>query len=334
MEFKKDFSLKEYNSLELESSAKMFCDISNENEIIEAVKYANEQKLRTVILGSGTNIVLPKNLHCMILRNNLKGVIKEGRYLKVSSGENWHDFVLWTLVNDLFGLENLSLIPGTVGAAPIQNIGAYGEEIASRIVSVNTINLETLQKKIFTNDECQFSYRDSFFKKNKQYFICSIDLKLNLIDLPNTSYKSLSNFLISNNITPNNATASEVSRAVMEIRSKILPNPSVIPNVGSFFKNPFLTNSQLENLLLICAETPYFTEKNNKHKISVAYLLEKEGWKGKSYGEVGVSATHSLVLTTQKGATQKNLLNFASQIQYSIKDKYNLDLEIEPIIYN
>jgi len=298
---------------------------------LEAFRHAKANNLKVMPLGLGTNIIIPDTLNRLVVKNNLKGVTEEKNTLKVSSGENWHDLVIWTVKKGLFGLENLALIPGTVGAGPIQNIGAYGREISEFIVSVDVFDLDSLEKLTLNNNECNFKYRDSIFKKANKYFITSVNLRLNHIDRPRTQYKRLSEYLIQNNIDPMKTTANQVIDSVITLRTELLPDPNIIPNAGSFFKNIYVNDTELKRLRKIDHKMPSFYEKDNSHKIPVAYILEKEGWKGKKEGCIGISKQHALIVTTEEGSTYKDLINFSKKIQQSIFIKYKIKLEIEPV---
>ena len=333
MDFNQNFSLKAYNSLKLESTANFFCEVYSKKDCFEALNFANDNKLEVLIIGSGTNIIFPQKLNSLVIKNNLKGIDRKKNKLSIASGENWHDLVLWSLRNYMYGLENLALIPGTVGAGPIQNIGAYGEEISSKLTSVDVIDMKTLSEKTISQKECKFGYRDSLFKLNKNLMITRVHMELKLKDQPNTSYENLSRFLIDDNIRPSSATAMQVCRAVIALRSKYLPDPKIVPNVGSFFKNPYIDENQLASLLAIDKNIPNYKENNDLHKISAAYLIEQTGWKGIKKGQVGIHANHSLILITYDGATREEILEFAGNIKTSVKNKFNLYLEIEPTIF-
>jgi UDP-N-acetylmuramate dehydrogenase len=330
LSIKKNISLKAYNSLRIDAVAEFFFEATSEEECIEAIVYARNNNLKLQIVGEGTNLVLSKSRYNgLILKNSIKGKSIHEGLACISSGEAWHDSVLWSLDNNLFGLENLSLIPGSVGAAPVQNIGAYGRDISEFIDSVRAINLETLEIETLNNTQCDFSYRNSLFKLKPIYLITEVILKLSKEPTIDVSYKSLSNHMKEKNISE--YTPYEVCKAVCEIRNKTLPNPLTNPNVGSFFKNIILEKAEYLALQKIL-DTPYNLDKQGNYKISTAFLIEQAGWRGKSAGELSVSSDHSLVLLSSGLASGEQVLNFAKNIIEDIKIKFNVSLEIEPSI--
>ena len=329
MEFKKNFSLQNLNSLSLHSSARRYCCIESIEDLLEASDYARSINLPIFPLGGGTNIVLPRKLDYLVVKNNLIGKKIVSNKVLISSGENWHHSVLWTLQNKLYGLENLSLIPGTVGASPVQNIGAYGVELSSKLISVNAIDLSNSNSLLLTNEDCCFGYRDSIFKRNKQLFITDINLQLDTKDSPTTSYSNLNSYLLKNNIDPSLASSMEVCMAVISLRSSLLPDPLSTPNVGSFFKNPIVGKKMLKELLKINENIPFFKE-GKQYKISAGYLLEQEGWKGYESNGVSISKKHSLVLITDSGVSINKITDLVKKIKENVLKKYKLSLEVEP----
>lgn len=330
LSLKKNISLKTYNSLRVDAVAEFFFEATTEEECIEAIIYARNNNLKLKIVGEGTNLVLSKSRYNgLILKNSIKGKSIHEGLACISSGEAWHDSVLWSLDNNLFGLENLSLIPGSVGAAPVQNIGAYGRDISEFIVSVRAINLETLEIETLNKNQCDFSYRNSLFKLKPIYLITEVILKLSKEPVIDVSYKSLSNHMKEKNISE--YTPYDVCKAVCEIRNKTLPNPITNPNVGSFFKNIILEKAEYLALQEIL-DIPYNLDKQGNYKISTAFLIEQAGWRGKSEGELSVSSEHSLVLVSSGLASGEQVLNFAKNIIEDIKIKFNVSLEIEPSI--
>lgn len=267
-----------------------------------------------------------------MLRVSISGRSKEENIVNFGAGENWNEVVLWSLENKLFGLENLALIPGTVGAAPIQNIGAYGEEISSKLISLEAINIKTNELICMSNAECKFSYRDSIFQlEDNDLLVSSIKLKLTKEPKTNTSYKSLNEYLIRDDIDPAYATPFQVCRAVTSIRNKILPNYRDEPNVGSFFKNLTVKKQNLDELNNKIAGLPYYKNADGlTYKVPVAFLIENAGWKGHQQGNVRVSEKHALVLIADKGATSDELLSLSSSIVEDIYKKTQVKLEIEP----
>jgi len=332
VDIKKNYPLKELNSYGFDYSAEFFCEGNSVEECQEFIDFCLKKKKPIKCFGEGTNVVLTKNIEGGVLRVSIPGRIKEEDIVIVGAGENWNEVVLWTLENKLFSLENLALIPGTVGAAPIQNIGAYGEEISSKLISLEAINLKTNELISMNNAECKFSYRDSVFKlENNDLLVSSIKLKLTKKPKTNTSYKSLYNYLIRDDIDPDYATPFQVCRAVTSIRNKILPNYRHEPNVGSFFKNLTVNEQNLDELSNKISGLPFYKNADGlTYKVPVAFLIENAGWKGYKQGNVRVSDRHALVLIADQGATSDELLSLSSAISEDIYEKTQVKIEIEP----
>ena len=330
----KDYSLKEHNSLRLNNKAQFFCEVFSEEESFEFIEFCLRKKLPITVLGSGTNVVFTRDIEGAVLKVSIPGKKINQEFVTIGAGENWHETVLWSLKNQLYGLENLSLIPGTVGAAPVQNIGAYGEEISSKLLSLEAINLFTNESISFDNKSCRFEYRESEFKKDNKFLITSIKLSLNKHPVINTSYESLYTYLVNDDIDPEKATPNQVCRAVSAIRERILPDPSIKPNVGSFFKNLILDKKSFEKLKVQFNELPFFIDtESSSYKIPTAFLIEKSGWKGKKIGKVGISDTHALVLILEGEVSSQEIINFTFLLKKDIKDRYGVNLEIEPTLF-
>jgi UDP-N-acetylmuramate dehydrogenase len=295
------------------------------------------------ILGSGSNVVLHAPLPAAVLRNQIKGksINAEG-VLKAGSGENWHELVMWSLEQGYAGLENLALIPGTAGAAPIQNIGAYGVELKDLLISLTAWDFETSTFREFTNDQCRFNYRESIFKRpeiqgswnNPRYFITEIKLQLepqNQAAL-RTHYGEIATELAA--MGASSPSPMDVARAVISIRSRKLPDPAQLGNVGSFFKNPIVSAVQAKNLKLLHPDLPQYDlpkEQGDSKKLSAAWLIERCGFKGARRGDVGVHVNHSLVLVNYGGGTGREILSLAQEIQQAVVAKFGVFLEPEPI---
>jgi len=331
IDIKENFSLGKYNSLQVDHVADYFCEVFKEEDCIEAIDFAKDRKLKSLILGEGTNVVFSNDFKGLVIKVNLKGIYSNDGLVNIASGESWHESVLWTLKNNLFGLENLSLIPGTVGAAPIQNIGAYGVEISSFIHSIKFLNINTREIEEFSNEECKFNYRNSIFKKLKDYLILEVRLKLLKSEDINISYKSLKNYMEVEGLDLSKATATQVCRCVCELRNTILPDPNKVPNAGSFFKNILITKDKYSALSQII-EAPYHEESDEMVKVSSAFLIEKAGWKGFRDKNVSVSDKHSLVLLSNGKATGKEVLLLAERIIEDVHQKFGVNLTIEPSV--
>ena len=323
-----NISLKPYNSFRTEALAALFCEPQTVEELMEILRsYPHHRKL---ILGSGCNLFFTKDYEGLVIKPAMKGIAiieedTEHVIIKVQAGEDWDGLVEYCVNHHYAGLENLSLIPGNVGASPFQNIGAYGSEVKDCIEQVNAINMGTLQIESFTKDECQFSYRDSIFRKTRKYIITSIVCRLNKHFVYNDRYADVRAEL-HNNTSP---TLSQVREAIIRIRTRKLPDPQVLPNAGSFFKNPILTLEEKENLLHILPDAPIFNFGENYFKTSAAYLIDQAGWKGKRIGDIGISEKHALIVVnygTEKGS---DIINFMHEVQKDVHHKFNVLLEPE-----
>ncbi len=329
-------SLKEYNTFGVEVFANDFNKAENEDEILN---FLSENKNVPLILGGGSNILFKNNINKPILKIEIKGIeiIEENEntvYVSVGAGENWNDFVKWTLVKNYGGIENLSLIPGNVGSAPIQNIGAYGVELKDVFQSCRAISIDNKILKTFNKEQCNFTYRSSIFKeklKNK-YIISRVTFKLSKINhVINSEYKPLKDLLkIKRNLNP---TIQDISKLVIEIRTNKLPDPKKIGNCGSFFKNPIISNSKFKNLNEYFSSVPNYKISENEVKIPAAWLIEECGFKGKIEGKTGTHKKHALVIVNNGGATGKEIYEFSQKIKKSVLKKFNILLEEEVNIF-
>jgi UDP-N-acetylmuramate dehydrogenase len=333
--FEEQVSLKAYNTFGVDASARYFCRISTENDFIELISTPLYKKNRSLVLGGGSNVLFLNDFNGLIIRNELKGwqVTEEtdtNIELKVGAGEVWHDVVMLCVEKNWGGIENLSLIPGTMGAAPMQNIGAYGVEAKEVIKCVDTIDRKTGEKKTFQNAECHFGYRESVFKQSlkEKFFISSVTLTLTKKNhLLNTSYGAIQLTLVQMNIT--SPTIKDVSNAVIQIRQNKLPDPSHIGNAGSFFKNPSLSSIAYEELKKEFPLIPGYFSDNQQVKVPAGWLIEACGWKGKRIGDAGVHAQQALVLVNYGNAKGEEIFLISEQIKSSVKKKFNIDLNTE-----
>lgn len=332
--FTANFSLKSYNTFGLDVVSKNFIEVSDSQELKFILHEISLKKEPLLILGGGSNILFTKNFDGIVLKNGILGleVVKENDdfvEVKVGAGEQWHGFVLWCIKQGYGGVENLSLIPGTVGAAPMQNIGAYGVEIKDVFVSLEALNLETLEFEIFNNSDCQFGYRQSVFKniKKDKYIITDVTFKLSKNPVLNTSYGAIKDVLDEHGVT--NPSIKTVSDAVIEIRSSKLPDPSKIGNAGSFFKNPVITQSVFEKLKNNYHDIPSYLLQDGLVKLPAAWLIEHCGWKGKRRGEIGVHDKQALVLVNHGNGHGSDIYQLAIDIQASVKNKFGIELEME-----
>jgi UDP-N-acetylmuramate dehydrogenase len=329
-------SLKEFNTFGIDVLANNFNKAKNEDEILH---FLIENKCNPLILGGGSNILFKNNINKPILKIEIKGIqiIEENEnsiYVSVGAGENWNDFVRWSLAKNYGGIENLSLIPGNVGSAPIQNIGAYGAELKDVFHSCRAISIDNKIIKTFNKDECNFTYRSSIFKeklKNK-YVISRVTFRLSKTNhVINSEYKPLKNLLNERGIiTP---TIQDISKLVIEIRTNKLPDPKKIGNCGSFFKNPIISNLKFKNLFKKFNTIPNYKISKNEVKIPAAWLIEECGFKGKIEGKTGTHKKHALVIVNNGGASGEEIYNFSQNIKKSVLKKFNILLEEEVNIF-
>ncbi len=330
MKVKLDYNLSKLNTFGISAKAEFFAEIHSEldiKEIFGTQEFKNNKKL---FLGGGSNVLFTKDFDGLVVLNKLKGIETlredaESVLIKCMGGEIWHDLVVFSTERGLWGIENLSLIPGTVGAAPMQNIGAYGAELKDVLENVEAYSLESGVKRVFKTEECELGYRDSIFKNElkDKYFITAITLKLSKKEKKNITYKALYEYLEKNKIEVKNS--KDISNAVATIRRSKLPDPAIIPNAGSFFKNVFVESKELEKLKKGYPDVPYF-EEDSMVKIPAGWLIEQCGWKGKKVGNVGVHDKQALVLVNYGGASGAEIKNLAEQITISVSEKFGLKL--------
>ena len=328
-----NFSLKKYNTFGINVYAKYFSEFNSVNQLGDLLKTKN-RKLATLILGGGSNILFTKNFDGLVLKNEIKGIDiihedDEHVYVRAGAGENWHQFVMHCILYNLGGVENLSLIPGNVGASPMQNIGAYGVEIKDVFHSLEAFHLSENRIQTFTLNDCEFGYRESIFKKKykDEFVILNLTLRLNKIPQFNISYGSIKEELEKMNVTELSIQA--ISQAVINIRRSKLPDPDVIGNAGSFFKNPEVSKHELHKLKRIEPETPSYKINDDKFKIPAAWLIEKCGWKGYRKGDAGCHAKQALVLVNYGNASGKEIYALGEEIKKSVKQKFTINLERE-----
>jgi UDP-N-acetylmuramate dehydrogenase len=327
-------SLKDRNTFGLDAVAELAYEITAPNQIAGVMKGIHEQNLPWRVLGGGSNVVLPKVLPGATLLMNITGqeIISSDQnatVVAVGGGVNWHEFVAWTLENNLPGLENLALIPGTVGAAPIQNIGAYGVEISDYIDHVEAFDVEKQAFVTLGKDACQFAYRDSYFKQRPQRFIVTkVVFKIPKVWQAKIHYADLAK-QFEGNPSPS---AEAIFLAVCKIRTHKLPNPKVIGNAGSFFQNPVIPNEQYETLLKKYAALVSYPDALGKRKLAAGWLIDQCGFKGQRMGNVGVYENQALVLVNHGNGTAQDILSLAKCIQDKVRKEFGVSLEIEPNI--
>ncbi len=328
-------SLKTYNTFGINATAKYLCRVTAENQMVHLVQSPIFKKEKYYILGGGSNVLFTKDFDGLIIKDEIKGIETVSEtdshiMVKAYGGENWHEFVMHAVANDWGGIENLSLIPGTVGAAPMQNIGAYGVEIKNLIEEVAAIELSTGLLKTFANDECAFGYRESVFKKGlaKKYFISSVTLRLSKKNHQlNTTYGTLQETLKAMNVTQ--PTIQSISNAVIHIRKSKLPDPALIGNAGSFFKNPTIGVNQFKKLQSSYSTIPGYPIDNQNIKVPAGWLIEQCGWKGKRIGNVGVHPQQALVLVNYGEGKGAEILSLSNEIQVAVFEKFQIKLTPE-----
>lgn len=333
MEIQHNISLKPYNTFGIDVTAKHFVSVSSIHELSKVLNLRNYPNI--FILGGGSNMLLTQDINALVVHVNIKGisiVSEEENHvvLKAFAGENWHDFVCWCLKHDFGGLENLSLIPGNVGTAPIQNIGAYGVELKDHFVSCEAINIATGEIETFKKTDCHFDYRNSVFKQELkgQYIICSVTFKLTKKEhVLRTSYGSIQDEL--NLMKISNPTIQDISKAVVAIRQSKLPNPKQIGNSGSFFKNPVVRKEAFQKLKEQFENIPSYAASEGKVKVPAGWLIEKAGFKGKRFDNHGVHKKQALVLVNYGGANGNDILKLSQLIQNTISRIFGIKIEAE-----
>jgi len=314
-------SLKKLNTFGIDIKAKYFFKADDIDDLKNILLSPAFKKMPKLILGGGSNVLFTKDFDGLVLKNNFKGMrfIREDEqfvWVEIQGGEEWHDFVLFCLEHNWAGAENLSLIPGSVGAAPMQNIGAYGIEIESIFDHLLAIHLETGQLRSFTKEECQFAYRSSIFKTSLkgQYFILNVTFKLNKQPNFKVSYGAIQKVLAERSYE-NNLNIQKVSEVICDIRKSKLPDPKVLGNSGSFFKNPIIEKKLFENIQSQYEQAPSYPAGDGFVKVPAAWLIEQCGWKGKKIGQTGTYKNHALVLVNHGGATGQEIFDLAQKIQ-------------------
>jgi UDP-N-acetylmuramate dehydrogenase len=333
MRIHKNFNLKSHNTFGIEAHCAAFAAIDSAEDVRVVL---SASKLPVQLLGGGSNMLLTQDFFdCLFIKNNIGGIeiineFSEYVIVAVGGGVNWHAFVLWAIAQDLGGVENLSLIPGTVGAAPIQNIGAYGVELKDVFEKLEAVNVQTFDNQVFTKENCQFGYRESVFKHalKDQFLITKVFFKLTKsLHYLQTSYGDITKIL--NELNIEKPTIQDVSNAVIRIRQSKLPDPSVIGNAGSFFKNPTIAQAHFDALKTQYPNLSGYPSDTEGVKIAAGWLIEQCGWKGKRFGNVGVHERQALVLVNYGGGKGLEIKDLARKIQQSVLEKFGVKLMTE-----
>lgn len=336
MNLEYDISLKPYNTFGIDARAKAFTRFTNLDELQEA--FSHQLANTHLVLGGGSNILFTRDFDGLVMKNELLGIEKIAEdndhiYLKAAAGENWHRFVMYCVDRDYAGLENLSLIPGNVGASPMQNIGAYGVEIRDCFHELQAFHTGDKAVVTFRAEDCEFGYRESVFKRKyrDQFVILGVTYRLNKIPRFNTSYGAIEQELGQMGIQELSVKA--ISDAVIRIRSSKLPDPKEIGNAGSFFKNPTVPKSDLQRLQSINPAIPFYPVDDTHIKIPAGWLIEQLGWKGQRRGDAGCHAKQALVLVNYGNASGKDIYDLSEEILRSVNDRFGIALEREVNIF-
>lgn len=328
-----NISLKPYNTFGIDVKAKSFGRFGSLDELKDLLRN-RDKETPLFILGGGSNILLTKDLPFFVLKNEISGIeiVNETEthvVVKVGSGVEWHAFVRYTVEKGWGGIENMSLIPGSVGASPMQNIGAYGAEIKDTFVSLEALHIDSLEVHTFNREQCQFGYRESVFKRalKDQYVIISVSYQLSKKPVINTTYGAIQSEIEVMGVSE--ITVDTVSQAVMNIRRSKLPDPKVLGNAGSFFKNPVVPREVLEQIAVNYPDVPHYPQENGEEKLAAGWLIEKAGWKGKRTGNCGVHEKQALVLVNYGGSTGREIFDLSTSIIEDIRAKFGVTLERE-----
>jgi UDP-N-acetylmuramate dehydrogenase len=331
-----DFSLRDLNTFGIDAKASAYLPVENEQALLAVQRDAELSRLPRLILGGGSNIVLTGDFAGLVLHLCNRGIEiigedEHAHYVRAAAGENWHDFVQWTLEKGLGGLENLSLIPGSVGASPIQNIGAYGVEVKDRLHSLTAFDFQSGAMLTLNNAECDFAYRDSIFKHALRGRAVILDVTFALPKRwePNIRYSDVTQELAARGIDA--PTAREISEAVIAIRTRKLPDPALLGNAGSFFKNPVVSATEREALLTRYPQLVSYAQADGSHKLAAGWLIDQCGWKGKSIGAAGVYEQQALVLVNRGNAKGQEIVRLADAIREDVRQRFGVLLVPEPV---
>ncbi|MEO7445419.1 MAG: UDP-N-acetylmuramate dehydrogenase [Ferruginibacter sp.] len=327
---KYNISLQPYNSFGINAFAEKFAAFKN----LSVLQEYTSQEMPALILGGGSNILFTKNIEGLVLRNEIPGIEifsenEESVIVRAGAGVPWHELVMFCVNRNLGGIENLALIPGSTGASPMQNIGAYGVEVKDVFESLDAWHLQDKELVTFSNEDCAFGYRESVFKNKYKgaFVICSVNFRLNKKPAVNTAYGAIKTEL--ENMGIRDAGIKEVARAVMNIRQSKLPDPKIIGNAGSFFKNPIVPREKYKSLYSLCSAMPAYDAGRGAKKLAAGWLIESCGWKGYRRGDAGCHSKQALVLVNYGSASGQDILELSVDIIKSVKEKFGVVLERE-----
>lgn len=334
MQIQTQVQLKPFNTLNLEAIAAYYSQIQSTDDLIAALEFAEQQQLNVLILSGGSNMLLPEQIDALVLHMDIQGIeMLEGneqhQCLRVGGGQVWHDFVLWTTEQKFYGLQNLALIPGLVGASPVQNIGAYGVEVGEFIHAVEVYDRKLKKFDSIAASDCHFSYRHSIFKDDPtRYVITHVTFKLLRQANLKLNYGDLKAAV------GDNLTAENLQQQVIRIRQSKLPDPKEFPNVGSFFKNPIVNQQVFDQIAVHFPNLPHYPQANDQVKMAAGWLIDQAGWKGKQLGPVGMFHKQALVLVNYGHASLKDVRQTYGAVQQAVWDKFKIMLEPEPVLFD
>lgn len=334
MQIQTQVQLKPFNTLNLEAIVAYYSRIQSTDDLIAALEFAEQQQLNVLILSGGSNMLLPEQIDALVLHMDIQGIeMLEGneqhQFLRVGGGQVWHDFVLWTTEEKLYGLQNLALIPGLVGASPVQNIGAYGVEVGEFIHAVEVYDRKLKKFDSIPASDCHFSYRHSIFKDDPtRYVITHVTFKL----LKQANLKL--NYGDLKAAVGDNLTAENLQQQVIRIRQSKLPDPKEFPNVGSFFKNPIVNQQVFDQIAVHFPNLPHYPQANDQVKMAAGWLIDQAGWKGKQLGSVGMFHKQALVLVNYGDASLTDVRQAYGAVQQAVWDKFKIMLEPEPVLFD
>ncbi len=334
MQFSENVSLKSLNTFGIEAKARFYYELHSKQELKEIIPIIDKSEKPLLFLGSGSNILFTKDFDGYVVRIVSKGIriISTNEtecFVEAAAGEEWDSLIQFCIQNNLYGLENLSGIPGTVGSAPVQNIGAYGVEVKDCIHLVNIVMTSDFSETGLTNKECRFAYRDSIFKSRFQYrvLVDSVVFRLSRVPRFVLNYGGVTEEV--ERISPDSVDLKTVSQAIINIRNRKIPDPKVIGSAGSFFKNPIINQTRFNRIINVFPDLKYFYDLGQNYKLAAAWLIEQCGWKGFRYGDIGVNENQPLILMNFGNASGKDILNLSRKIQQSVLDKFGIVLEPE-----
>ncbi|OTG71341.1 UDP-N-acetylenolpyruvoylglucosamine reductase [Acinetobacter sp. ANC 4169] len=334
MNIQTQIQLKPFNTLSLDATASHYVKVQSTAELVDALNYAQQQQLNVLILSGGSNMLLPERIYALVIHMDIQGIedIREDEHsktIRVGAGQVWHDFVLWTTENHLYGLQNLALIPGLVGASPVQNIGAYGVEAGEFIESVQVYDRLLEQFSIILAQDCDFSYRHSIFKDDPNRFVIThVTFKLLKHAHLMLNYGDLKQAV------GDEQTAENLQKQVIQIRQTKLPDPKEYPNVGSFFKNPIISEQLFDHLAQTFPNLPHYPQAKGGVKIAAGWLIDQSGWKGKKLGVVGMFLKQALVLVNYDQANLADVQATYHAVQHDVQQKFDILLEPEPVLFD